>query len=73
MNLKTAKRLRRMAHTMAAAQRDEKGRGLPAKRLMVLGSHERRFKQGERNVTAVNDPRTFRGIYRWLKRNYAAS
>lgn len=68
MNLKTAKHLRKMAHTMCL-QPD--GKVLPTRRLMVLPQHERRAQEeGIAHVTAVNDPRSWRGIYRWLKRNY---
>lgn len=68
MNAKTCKRLRKMAHAMCL-QPD--GKVLPTRRLMVLPAHERRFKaEGIRRITAVNDPQTFRGIYRWLKRNF---
>lgn len=67
MNLKIAKRLREMAHQM------HKPDQAPVRRLMVHPAHERRAKaQGSmRGITAVNDPRSWRGIYRWLKRNYA--
>lgn len=69
MNLKTAKRLRKMAHQMCLQQ---DGSVLPTRQLMVLPAHEARAKEdGFRHVTAVNGPRTWRGIYRWLKRNYA--
>ena len=47
------------------------GSVLPTRHLMVYKPHEARAREmGMGRVTAVNDPRTFRGIYRWLKRNY---
>ena len=69
MNAKTCKRLRKMAHAMCL-QPD--GKVLPTRRLMVLPAHEKRFKfQGHvQGISAVNDPQTWRGIYRWLKRNF---
>ena len=68
MNAKTCKRLRKMAHQMCL-QPD--GRVLPTRRLMVLPQHEKRAREeGFRRVTAVNDPHSWRGIYRWLKRNF---
>lgn len=72
MNLKTCKRLRKMARQMS--YNPQTGELMPARRLMVLPAHEKRFKfQGHaQGVTAVNDPRTTRGIYRWLKRNHNA-
>lgn len=71
MNQKAAKKLRRMARQMAMAQVAQTGDSPPAKRLMVLPEHEKRFKfQGHaQGVTAVNDPRTERGINRWLKKH----
>ena len=66
MNAKTCKRLRKMAHQM---NRPED----PVRRLMVHPPHERRAKEeGFLHVTAVNDPRSFRGVYRWLKKNFHA-
>lgn len=72
MNLKTCKHLRRMARQMS--YNPQTGESMPARRLVVLPAHEKRFKfQGHaQGVTTVNDARTFRGIYRWLKRNYHA-
>lgn len=73
MNLKTCKHLRRMARQMS--YNPETNESMPARRLMVLPAHEKQVKAGERqfpNVTAVNDPRTTRGVYRWLKKNYHA-
>ena len=69
MNAKTCKHLRKMAHKMCL-QPDNTV--LPTRRLMVLPAHEKRFKfqKSVQGITAVNDPRTWRGIYRWLKRNY---
>ena len=68
MNLKLAKRLRKMAHQMSLQQ---DGSVLPTRRLVVLPAHEKRAKEeGFRHVTAVNSPHSWRGIYRWLKRNY---
>ena len=69
MNAKLCKRLRKMAHRMAL-QSD--GTVLPTRHLMVLPAHEKRFKfQGStQGITAVNGVRTWRGVYRWLKRNH---
>jgi hypothetical protein len=68
LNLKLAKRLRKMAHQMSL-QPD--GRVLPVRQLMVHPAHEARAKEeGLGHVTAVNNRQTWRGIYRWLKRNY---
>jgi hypothetical protein len=49
----------------------ETNESMPARRLMVLPAHEKRFKfQGHaQGITAVNDARSERGVYRWLKRN----
>jgi hypothetical protein len=46
----------------------------PPRRLMVLPAHDAKAKhQGHMaNITAVNHPQSVRGIYRWLKRNYAS-
>lgn len=67
MNAKLCKRLRKMAHRM------HKPDEAPVRKLMVLPAHEKRFNfQGHaQGITAVNHPHSFRGIYRWLKRNYA--
>jgi len=68
LNLKTAKHLRKMAHTMCM-QPD--GSVLPTRQLIVNPAHQRRFEaEGVRHVSAVNEPRSWRGIYRWLKRHY---
>lgn len=69
MNAKLCKRLRKMARQMSFnPQTDE---SLPDRRLMVHPAHEQRFKeQGHsKGITAVNDARSTRGIYRWLKKN----
>jgi hypothetical protein len=54
----------------------ETNESMPARRLMVLPAHEKRFKFQKENgmpvtqgITAVNDSRSQRGVYRWLKRN----
>lgn len=72
MNLKTCKHLRRMARQMS--YNSQTGESMPARRLMVLPAHEKRFKfQGHaQGITAVNDARSTRGVYRWLKRNHNA-
>jgi hypothetical protein len=73
LNLKTCKHLRRMARQMSF--NPETNEAMPARRLMVLPAHEKRFKfQGSvQGITAVNDPRSTRGVYRWLKENYHAT
>ncbi len=71
MNAKLAKHLRKMAHQLCL-QPD--GTVLPTRRLVVLKRHEEKAReQGHmRGVTAVNCPQSWRGINRWLKRNYHA-
>lgn len=67
MNLKKCKALRRMARRMEFSLHEQ---GIDTKRkLLVLQSHEARAKQGDRRITAVNNPNSLRGIYRWLKKN----
>jgi hypothetical protein len=47
------------------------GSVLPTRQLIVNPAHQRRFEaEGVRHVSAVNEPRSWRGIYRWLKRHY---
>ena len=75
MNAKLCKRLRKMAHAMHFELLTKDPRNPPPNRkLMVMPAHEARAKeQGSmRGVTAVNHPQSVRGIYRWLKRNYAS-
>jgi hypothetical protein len=45
----------------------------PGRRLMVFPPHEAKAReQGSmQGITAVNHPQSWRGIYRWLKRNHA--
>ena len=71
MNAKLCKRLRKMAHAMHF-EFTTKGVEAPVRKLMVAPAHEARAKeQGSmRGVSAVNHPQSWRGIYRWLKRNY---
>lgn len=73
MNAKLCKRLRKMAHAM---QFELTTKGIPAvsRKLLVLPAHEKRAKvQGHmQGITAINGPQTWRGIYRWLKRNHAS-
>lgn len=71
MNAKTCKRLRKMAHAMHF-ELGTKGVKSPMRQLMVLPAHEKKVKeQGHMmGVTAVNHAQSWRGIYRWLKRNY---
>lgn len=72
MNLKVAKHLRKMARQMSFDP--QTGKSLPARRLMVDPRHEKQLKAGERkfpNITAVNDPQTTRGVYRWLKKEWS--
>jgi hypothetical protein len=55
-----------MAHQMHDAKQ-------PVRKLMVHPAHEASFRSGDRpagHTTAVNHPQSFRGIYRWLKRNF---
>lgn len=70
MNQKKAKLLRKMARQMSF--NPETNEAMPARRLMVLPAHEKRFKfqNSVQGITAVNDPRTTRGVTRWLKRNF---
>lgn len=74
MNAKLCKRLRKMAYAMhfELLAKDPENPP-PTRRLMVLPAHERkaRAQDGMRGVTAVNHPQSVRGIYHWLKRNYA--
>ena len=74
MNAKTCKRLRKMAHTMHNELLARK-LDAPVRKLMVHPAHERKAKdQGHMTgVTAVNHKQSWRGIYRWLKRNYHAA
>lgn len=75
MNAKLCKRLRKMAHAMhfEILTKDPKN-APPNRKLMVLPAHESKAREqdGMRGVTAVNHPQSWRGIYRWLKRNYAS-
>jgi len=69
MNSKKAKFLRKMARQVSF--NPETKESLPARRLMVLPAHEKRAQEkGMAHVTAINDPRTTRGAYRWLKENH---
>lgn len=75
MNAKLCKHLRRMARQMSFDPKTSKS--LPARRLMVLPSHEKRFKFQRENgmpatqgISAINDPNSTRGIYRWLKKEF---
>ena len=73
MNAKLCKRLRKMANAMALERHLQTKEPIVQRRLMVLPAHEKRFKfQGHtQGITAVNGPQTWRGVYRWLKKNYA--
>lgn len=70
MNQKLCKHLRRMARQMSFDPKT--GKSLPARRLMVLPAHESRFKEQKSiaGISAINDPNTTRGIYRWLKKEF---
>lgn len=68
------KQLRKLARQMSFDP--QAGVQLPARRLVVNPAHEKRFKfQKENNmpatqgISAINDVRTARGTYRWLKKN----
>lgn len=74
MNAKLCKRLRKQAHRMMLELHLDSGGKTPVRDrfLIVFGPHEKRMQElGAGRVTAVNHPQTTRGIYRWLKRNYA--
>lgn len=75
MNAKLCKRLRKGANKMMLElhESDKEKYPIVNRKLMVLPAHERIAAAGGRNITAVNHPQSCRGIYRWLKRNYAAS
>lgn len=74
MNAKLCKRLRKTANKMMLDlnTQDPKQFPITERRLMIHPRHEARAKKGDyRHITAVNHPQSVRGIYRWLKRNYA--
>jgi hypothetical protein len=71
MNSKKAKLLRKMAGQMASAKAQGEKKEIPPRSLKVLKQHEARAQAGSfDHVTAVNDPLSVRGIYRWLKGNF---
>ena len=72
MNAKMCKRLRKLARQMSFDP--QAGTQLPPRRLMVNPAHEKRFQFQKENgmnaiqgISAINDVRTTRGTYRWLK------
>ena len=74
MNAKLCRKLRRMARQLAFDEMARTQVETPPRKLMVHPAHEKSFREGTRKVahtTAVNHPQSVRGIYRWLKRNYA--
>jgi hypothetical protein len=72
MSAKKHKLLRKMAHRMVFEKHLQDHESIVDRKLMVHPPHEKRAReQGHmRGVTAVNYPKSTRGIYRWLKRNY---
>lgn len=72
MNAKLCKHLRRMARSVQKDCFDAEGVPIVFRKLLVDPRHERRLKTtGQaKGCSAVNDPNTFRGIHRSLKRKY---
>ncbi len=70
MNSKLCKRLRKMAYQMSFDPKTKES--MPMRRLVVHPAQEARAKAGAGmgSVTAINDMRSWRGVYRWLKRNH---
>jgi len=60
MNLKTAKKLRKLAQL--------KSIGMPNRRLMSVSGKTHQPVYWLKPDTAINDPQTTRGIYRQLKK-----
>jgi hypothetical protein len=73
LNQKTCKRLRRMAREIQKSRFDENPNDNPIlfRQLLVDPRHQQKLKtQGvAKGRSAVNSPKSFRGIYRALKKN----